>query len=89
MESYTVTHYKCEICGKDSTNMEEIRKCEASHYGLTIDEMQEYETLKEMCRYTGTSLSLFHDDESSKAFDDAVQKCVAFEKAHSIKKNFL
>ena len=36
--------YECEICGKQSENRKEIRRCEASHYGK-----KNRERLREIC----------------------------------------
>lgn len=77
--------YECETCGKQSENREEIMECEAAHLGLTIAEKQEWESLKEHARYAGAVVSRTKNDETEKAFDEAVEALIAFEKEHSIK----
>ena len=38
MKQYTV--YVCETCGYESRDVEDMRKHEASHLGLTVEEME-------------------------------------------------
>ena len=77
--------FECETCGKQSENREEIMKCEAAHLGLTIAEKQEWESLKERARYAGSVVSRTKNKETDKAFDEAVETLIAFEKEHGIK----
>ena len=77
--------FECETCGKQSENREEIMKCEAAHLGLTITEKQEWESLKERARYAGAVASRTKNEETDKAFDEAVETLLAFEKEHRIK----
>ena len=76
--------YECETCGKQSKDREEIMKCEASHLGLTIAEMQEWKRLKEDARHTGAVVGTTKNEQTDKAFDDAIEKLLAFEKEHGI-----
>ena len=77
--------FECETCGKQSENREEIMKCEAAHLGLTITEKQEWESLKERVRYASSVVSRTKNEETDKAFDEAVETLLAFEKEHRIK----
>ena len=77
--------FECETCGKQSENREEIMKCEAVHLGLTITEKQEWESLKERVRYASSVVSRTKNEETDKAFDEAVETLLAFEKEHRIK----
>ena len=77
--------YECKTCGKKSENKENILECEAAHLGLTIAEKQEWELLKERARYAGTVVSRTKNEETDKAFDEAVETLIAFEKDHGIK----
>ena len=79
-----VIHFKCEICGKESKDDKEILKCEASHYGLSISEKQEWDSLKEECRMAGVKVSITNNDDTQKAFDNAIKRCIQFEKQHNI-----
>lgn len=77
--------FECENCGKTSENREEILECEASHYGLSVAEKQEWDSLKEECRISGIKVSMTNNDDTKKAFDNAIEKCIQFEKQHNIK----
>lgn len=77
--------FECETCGKQSENREEIMKCEAAHLGLTIAEKQEWESLKERARYAGVVVSRTKNEETDKAFNEAIETLLAFEKEHKIK----
>ena len=41
-----ITIYECEKCGKQSENRKVIQECEASHIGLTIEEVKEWKMLQ-------------------------------------------
>ena len=77
--------FECETCGKQSENREEIMKCEAAHLGLTIAEKQEWESLKERVRYAGVVVNRTKNEETDKAFNEAIETLLAFEKEHKIK----
>ena len=77
--------YECETCGKQSKDREEIMKCEASHLGLTIAEMQEWKRLKEDARHAGAVVSRTKNNETDKVFNEAIETLLAFEKEHRIK----
>lgn len=79
--------YECETCGKRSEDREEIMKCEAAHLKLTVQEKQEWESLKERARYAGSVVSRTKNEETDKAFDEAIKALLAFEKEHRIKKD--
>ena len=83
MKRYTI--YECEICGKKSKDQKEILQCEAAHIGLTVDEKQEWERLKEDVRHKSAIVSITKNEETDKAFDDAIAKVMEFEKQHGIK----
>ena len=76
--------YECETCGKQSKDREEIMKCEASHLGLTIAEMQEWKRLKEDARHAGIVVGTTKNEQTDKTFDDAIEKLLTFEKEHGI-----
>ena len=80
-----IIYFKCETCGKLSEDREETLQCEASHYGLTVAEKQEWDNLKEECRYAGATVSRTNNEETRKGFDSAIEKCMQFEKQHNIK----
>lgn len=79
-----IIYFKCENCGKVSEDREEILKCEASHYGLSVAEKKEWDSLKENCRVAGAIVSITNNDDTQKVFDSAIEKCMQFEKQHNI-----
>lgn len=83
MKSYTV--YECEFCGKVSRNQAEIAECEASHYGLTVDEMKEWHRLKELVKNKCYVVSVTKNAKTDKEADDAINVLLEFEKQHGIK----
>ena len=82
MKQYII--YECDNCGKQSKDRGEIMKCEASHLGLTITEMQEWKNLKENARHVGAVVNVTKNEQTDKAFDEAIEKLLAFEKEHGI-----
>lgn len=78
------TYYECEKCGKKSEDREEIMRCEAAHYGLSVSEKQEWELLKEACRAAGTRMSITCNEQTNQEFDKAIEKCLEFERAHNL-----
>lgn len=81
-----IVYFKCEICGKLSEDREEILQCEASHYGLTVAEKQEWDNLKEECRYADATVNRTNNEETRKRFDSAAEKRMNFEREHNIEK---
>ena len=79
-----IIYYECEKCKKRSLDREEIMKCEASHYGLTIAEKQEWDKLKDNCRIAGSVVGRTNNEETREAFDNAIEKCIQFERKHNI-----
>lgn len=78
--------YECETCGKKSEDMTEIIACEAAHLGLTIAEKKEWEALEEKMRKAADTVSCSSNEETQKAFDDAVDEILQFEKEHNLSK---
>ena len=83
MKQYTV--YVCETCGYESKNAKEIMQHEADHLGLTVKEMEQYRMLKSFAAYMGSVVSHTKNEATYKAFDDAIQNLLDFEKRHGIK----
>ena len=71
MKSYT--KYICEVCGKESSDIAEIRKCEASHHGLTLDVAKQHNELIKAVEKCGRVVSITKNADTNKAFDDAVE----------------
>ena len=86
MKSYTTTTYKCEFCGKESTYRAVIEKCEAAHYGLTVEQKRKLDELRADCAIAGYIVSRTCNSETRKQFDEAVDRCLRFEQEHGILK---
>ena len=76
--------YKCEICGFESQNAEDVLSCEAKHLGLTVKEKEEYNSLKSYVAYMGTVVNRTKNERTESAFDEAIQKLLDFENAHHL-----
>lgn len=76
--------YECEKCGKQSRDREEIMICEATHFGLTVAEKQEWDKLKEKVRYKSAIVSSYKNEQTDKEFDDAIAELIAFEKKYGL-----
>lgn len=83
MKQYTV--YVCETCGYESRDVEDMRMHEASHLGLTVEEMETYRALKSFAAYMGSVVANRNNEETRNKFDESVEKLVTFEKEHGIK----
>ncbi len=80
MKSYTM--FVCEKCGKQSKDSKEILKCEASHYGLTVEQMKEWENLKDDVRNSGVGRT--SNKYTRISFDTAMNELLKFEKEHGL-----
>lgn len=67
----------CEIDG-------DIMACEAAHLGLSAGEKLKYDILKEVTARRGAAVSITKNDETERAFDEAIRELLAFEKQHNI-----
>ena len=83
MKQYTV--YVCETCGYESRDVEDMRKHEAYHLRLTVEEMETYRALKSFAAYMGSVVANRNNEETRNKFDESVEKLVTFEKEHGIK----
>ena len=83
MKQYTV--YVCETCGYESRDVEDMRKHEASHLGLTVKEMEIYRATKSFAAYMGSVIANRKNEETKRKYDEAIQAVIDFEKEHGIK----
>ena len=83
MKQYTV--YVCETCDYESKDYEDMRKHEAAHLGLTVEEMESYRALKSFAAYMGSVVASRNNEKTRRKFDEAVEKLMTFEKEHGIK----
>ncbi len=77
--------YVCETCGYESRSFDDIEQHEASHLGLTVKELHDYNALKSFARYTGGIVANANNEETRKKFDKAIEDLVNFEIEHHIK----
>ena len=83
MKMYQV--YVCEACGFESRDHDEAELCEAKHMGLqTLKDKHTYDALKSYAQYCGSVVANTKNDKTEAAFDDAIQKLIAFEKEHGV-----
>ena len=83
MRMYQV--YVCERCGRESRSHDEIELCEAKHIGLqSIEEKHEYDALKSATAYFASVVSRTNNEKTRAAYDEAVEKQLAFEAEHGI-----
>ena len=87
MKNFTI--YTCDFCGYQSSDFEYMRKHEAEHLGLTVEEMESYNSLKSFAAHMGSVVADKNNEETRKKFDEAVEKLIAFEKEHGIKNDKL
>lgn len=83
MKRYTV--YVCEVCGYECRNSEEMSKHEAAHFGLTVEELHEYNAIKSFVRYADDLNSRKDNDNTRNMLDEAMEKLSEFEKKHWLK----
>ena len=83
MKQYSI--YVCETCGHESKSCDEMRKHEAAHLGLTVEEMEDYKALKSFVRYMGSVVSTTNNEMTRRRFDRAIDDLVVFERKHKIK----
>ena len=81
--------YVCETCGYESKSRDDVEKHEASHLGLTVSELHEYNTLKSFASYMGSVVLSSNNNETQQKFDKAIDDLVAFESKHGITHNML
>lgn len=81
------TVYVCEICDYESENYHDMKEHEASHLGLTVEELHDYNVLKSHAQYMGIVVSsITNNDETRAKFDRAIEDLIAFEREHNLLK---
>lgn len=83
MKVYTV--YECEKCGRTSRAKAPIQICEARHYGLTTDQMEQYNKLKHKILQASSTLSKCRNEKTNAEYSKAIDEIIQFEKSHGIK----
>lgn len=81
--------FVCEICGKKSESYEKIRKCEADHLRITLDELAQYKELLSEVASCSYVIAWTKNERTEQELDNAIQKLIDFETKHRIDKQFL
>lgn len=77
--------YKCEKCGLESRNRDEINLCEAKHMGLnSLEKKDEYDNLQRDVEYRGSVMHHTCNDITRKKFDNAIEAILKFEKENGM-----
>jgi hypothetical protein len=77
--------YKCEHCNFSSEIFQETEKHEAEHFGLTVAEFHQWNSLKADVESAGRTISHSKNEFTERFFDNAIHKLLAFEKDHELK----
>lgn len=84
--------YKCEYCGKESEDKDEILKCESKHFGISVKEKAELDDLKNKCDYwkyvMQNSINLKSESKIKhleEKYKQAQQQLLYFEEKHNSK----
>ena len=76
--------YVCELCESEFDKSTECEKCEATHYGLTLEQYLEWKLLSDEAKKAGIKISYDKNPTTDKAFDEAIRNLVRFEEAHKL-----
>lgn len=71
--------YICDCCGAQSENYSEILKCECSHLGITVQQLEYWKELKKNVFNASYAYSVHHNEETEQALNDAIKIVLAFE----------
>lgn len=77
--------YKCECCGKKSSNPNKILSCEARHLGLTVKEYQEYRRLLEVEKKASLVCERKRNKTTISDKNKAINAVLRFQKQHHVK----
>lgn len=83
----TKTVFVCEQCGFEYKCAGDALKCEANHFGLTLEEYQEYLALLRTEKDCGTNVSIAKNEHTEKLLDDAIKAVLKFQKDHNFTDN--
>ena len=81
----TTITYQCDVCKKQSHCQKEIHACEAKHMGLSYEEYQHYELLKQQMIRACWIVSDTNNDRTRAEEELAIRKVLEFEKKHNLK----
>ena len=76
--------YVCECCGKESKNCEVIEACEATRFGLTVEEKHSWDALKSSAKYFKSIVLNENNEITLAAYRNALEKLITFEHSHNL-----
>lgn len=76
--------YVCELCESEFDKSSECEKCEATHYGLTLEQYLDWKLLLKEAERAGLVRGYNKNPVTDKAFDNAVRNLVQFEESHEL-----
>lgn len=76
--------YTCDVCGKQSTEYNEILMCECSHLGIDLTTLQRWKALQKEVRNKSAISSIRHNAFTEAELDDAIRELIRFEKEHRL-----
>lgn len=75
----------CEFCAAPPfETLGKAQEHEAKHFGLTVEEYQEWGRLEQKVRQASATVSCASNPTTRKAYDDAISDICAFELEHHI-----
>ena len=83
----TKTVFVCEQCECEYEFAEYALKCEADHFGLTLEEYKEYLALLKTEKHCGINVNIAKNERTEKLFDEAVKAVIEFRKEHNFTDN--
>lgn len=76
----SITAYKCDQCDYLSSNPEDVERHEAKHYGLSLEEYKQWQTLYDEAKKAAYTRNHTNTPETRKQFDAVIKKLTEFEK---------
>lgn len=76
--------YTCDVCGKQSTEYNEILMCECSHLEIDFTTLQRWKALKKEVRNKSAISSFRHNSFTEAELDYAIRELIRFEKAYGL-----
>lgn len=79
-----IMRYQCEGCKREYKDPLEAERCEAGHYGLTLDEYNEWMTLCKRSLRASYRVGAWKCPETDRELDEAIEAKLNFEAAHGL-----
>lgn len=76
--------YVCDVCGREFRSKDDVLKCEASCYGLTVAQYRQWRKLSDQAERTGYKVGCSSNPTTREAFHLACLALADFEQAHHL-----